>query len=332
VEKKYSARLAQLRLSIEDGAALVAASLVSVICVRNRWFDEICMMLRRDEKYQLDEYVGTAFVLLAVAVIMFVRREWQLRARLRVLGEREQGAHEAARRDHLTGLANRLALTERLNDIDGRNVLFLLIDLDGFKAINDLHGHAAGDAVLKAVSQRLQSFSREAPGRFVARLGGDEFGCLVDCSAEGEAFLVQQKIVRVLEEPVQLASVEVRVGASIGSVASTEGGLNPDELLQFADMAMYRDKVSKAVARRSMKACASSESEGGKMPATADMRRYQVVEMLRDGLAMSFPLSHSEDLEGLLAHLDVVGTTTVASPQNPLTANVRPSPNRSSFV
>jgi diguanylate cyclase (GGDEF)-like protein len=325
--KTYPAKLAQLRLSIEDGAALTVASLVSAVCVRSEWFDDICMALRRDEKYELDEFVGTAFVFLAVAVIMFVRREWQLRARLKVLGAREQGAHEAARRDHLTGLANRLALTERLNDVDDRDVLFLLIDLDGFKAINDLHGHAAGDTVLKVVSRRLKALSQEMAGSFVARLGGDEFGCLVHCSSPEDGLLVQQRIVRVLEEPVQLASVEVSVGASIGSVASTDGRLNPDELLQFADTAMYRDKVSRSAARRSANACASSESDGGKMPAKADMRRYQILEMLRDGLAMSFPLSHSKDIEGLLDHLDVVDAASVASPQNPLTAKVRPSPN-----
>jgi diguanylate cyclase (GGDEF)-like protein len=279
------------------------------------------MMLRRDERYELDEYVGAGFVFLAVAVIMFFRRELQLRARLAWLGAREQSAHKAARRDHLTGLANRLALMERLNDVGEQDVVFLLIDLDGFKAINDLHGHAAGDSVLKVVSQRLQALSQDTRGSFVARLGGDEFGCLLLCSSELEAVAVQQRIVRDLEKPVHLGAAEVFVGASIGSAVSTNGRLSSDELLQEADTSMYLDKVSRSAARR-WQAAPPVASDGitGELSPTASYKRYHLMEMLRDGLALSFPLLKADDFDALLQNLDNAGSPPTASASTPVTS------------
>jgi diguanylate cyclase (GGDEF)-like protein len=304
----HPATLARSRLSIEDGVALGTATLISVLCVRSGWFDHLCMMMRRDERYQFDEYVGASFVFLAVTVIMFFRREWQLRRRLALLGAREQRAHEAARRDHLTGMANRLALMERMNDVGREDVAFLLIDLDGFKAINDLHGHAAGDAVLKVVAHRLQALSQESPEAYFARLGGDEFGCLLLCSSEKEALTVRHRIVHDLEEPIRLATGEVIVGASIGCVVSTDRRLTPDEILQHADTSMYHDKTLRSAARR------WQEVQPIKSPKVMEetsmagaYQRYQVIEMLRDGLAMSFPLLKMNDFDSLLEKLDSVG-------------------------
>jgi diguanylate cyclase (GGDEF)-like protein len=308
-------------LSIEDGVALGTALLISAVCVKSGWFDHLCMMLRRDERYELDEYVGSGFVFLAVAVIMFVRRELQLRARLAWLSIREQSAHNAARRDHLTGLANRLALMERMIDVSEQDLVFLLIDLDGFKAINDLHGHAAGDSVLKVVSQRLQALSQETRGSFVARLGGDEFGCLLLCSSEREALRVQQRIVQDLEEPIRLAAAEVVVGASTGSAASTNGQLSPDELLQHADTSMYLDKVSRSAATRWQVAPpVVSEGITGEVSPTSSYKRYHLMEMLRDGLALSFPLLKVEDFDTLLRSLDAAELPPRISTSTPVTS------------
>jgi diguanylate cyclase (GGDEF)-like protein len=248
--KTHPAALAQSRLSVEDGVALAAAALISALCVQRGWFDSLCMTLRRNEKYDLDEYVGASFIFLAVLVVMFLRREWQLRSRLAWLSVRERSANQAARRDHLTGLANRLALMERMDELSEQSVVFLLIDLDGFKAINDQHGHAAGDYVLQTVSQRLLNISRENAARFVARLGGDEFGCLFPCSSEQEALTFQERLIRILEEPIRLSAAEVSVGASVGSAFSANGRFSADELLQLADAAMYREKLSRVVIRQ----------------------------------------------------------------------------------
>jgi diguanylate cyclase (GGDEF)-like protein len=303
--KTLPAAQAQFRLSIEDGIALGAAVLISAVCVRLGWFDHVCMMMRRGEVYEIDEYVGAGFVLLAVTVIMFIRREWQLRTRLTLLSAREQSSHEAARRDHLTGLANRLALMERMNEVSEQDVLFLLIDLDGFKAVNDQHGHAAGDSVLKVVSQRLQDLSDKAQGLFVARLGGDEFGCLLLCSSEQEALAVQQQIVRALEMPVCLAATKVSVGASVGSAASADGRLTPDELLQLADTAMYQEKVQRsALKQRVMELVVSCDQMTHRASRAATYRERKILNWLCDQRALSLPLRGSNDFDGLLKQLD----------------------------
>jgi diguanylate cyclase (GGDEF)-like protein len=304
-------KLAKSRLSIEDGLALGLATLFSFMCIRSGWFDRICMMLRRDEQYELDEYVGTSFIFLAVAVAMFIRREWQLRARLTASSAREQHAHEAARKDHLTGLANRLALMERMNEVEGHDIVFLLIDLDGFKAINDRHGHASGDAVLTEVSARLKAIADSVHGRFVARLGGDEFGCLLLTSSAAEEVRVTREIISRIEKPIHLASGEVSVGASIGSAASVGGQLNPDELLHLSDIAMYDEKTRRAATgRASARQIRPVRPITDNSSVTAVYRKYRALEILREGLKQAFPPSQNDGFEDLLDQLDNVGATT----------------------
>ena len=249
--RSSSSKMTCSALSVEDGVALAIATLASLICIQAGWFDYVCMMLRREEQYELDEYVGTSFIFLTIAFIMFARREWQLRTRLTASNKREQTARAVARKDHLTGLPNRLALMERMEEVRAEHVVFLLMDLDGFKAINDRHGHAAGDEVLKEVSNRLQGIAAGVYGSLVARLGGDEFGCLLTKSSGPEELAVRQEIISCLEEPIHLTSGTVRVGASIGSAASIDGQFSPDELLHLSDTHMYDEKIRRFTVRRS---------------------------------------------------------------------------------
>lgn len=238
------------KLSIEDGTALLLAGLATALCVGRGWFDHLCMALRHNERYELDEYVGGSVVFLAAAVFMFIRRERQLRKCLAEAASRELDAHKIARHDNLTGLANRLALVERLNDLRADDVAFLLIDLDGFKGVNDRHGHAAGDQVLKEVSRRLLRIS-DASGGLVARLGGDEFGYLLTTANPRKVASVGEQIIQILLQPIDLSSGQVAIGASVGSAISIRGHRDTDELLQSADAAMYRSKsLSRAGIRR----------------------------------------------------------------------------------
>lgn len=160
----------------------------------------------------------------------------------------ERLAHEALH-DGLTHLPNRRAALSALEaaalrcSAGGGPLAVLFVDLDGFKAVNDRHGHAAGDAVLVAVAARL----REAvgPERLVARLGGDEFLVLVDDGAgDLEVAALRRALEATVAEPIALAEsgVAVRVGASIG-VALHEAGQPVDDLLSAADESMYRMKA-----------------------------------------------------------------------------------------
>jgi diguanylate cyclase (GGDEF)-like protein/PAS domain S-box-containing protein len=149
-------------------------------------------------------------------------------------------------RDDLTKLANRSLFMDRLDQArlrsrrthDGVAVMF--IDLDDFKAINDGLGHAAGDALLCAVSERLSECVR--PSDTIARLGGDEFAVLLDGVADvGEVMNIAQRLLEVLQLPVEIGELSVTVPASIG-IAIAEQGHAHSNLMREADIALYRAK------------------------------------------------------------------------------------------
>ena len=147
--------------------------------------------------------------------------------------------------DSLTGMANRRAILEELqlllNNFDQPFAL-LFIDLDNFKRINDSLGHRAGDDLLKIVSKRLASCVREFD--MVARLGGDEFCVLVkQLKNECNGSTVAANILNILKNPIRLEATEVIVSASIGIVTAPSDGRTTEELLQNADLAMYRAKA-----------------------------------------------------------------------------------------
>ncbi|GIE81451.1 hypothetical protein Aph02nite_74010 [Actinoplanes philippinensis] len=145
--------------------------------------------------------------------------------------------HRQANHDTLTGLANRLLLHRRLSEATER-VSMLLIDLDGFKEINDRHGHHTGDQVLIEVAHRLTGLL--GAGELAARLGGDEFAVLLPGTAATAAARLADRISAVLAEPMPIGGGLLAVGASVGVSAGEPG--DGDGLLREADAAMYRRK------------------------------------------------------------------------------------------
>ena len=120
----------------------------------------------------------------------------------------------------------------------------MIVDLDRFKPVNDIHGHAAGDEVLREIATRLGALSRA--GDTVARLGGDEFGIILDCvapelAAEAASALAD-RIIASVGQPIRIGDQTVEVGASIGIAICPNEGTDTDTLLRAADMAMYRAK------------------------------------------------------------------------------------------
>ncbi|KPQ22416.1 diguanylate cyclase domain-containing protein [Halomonas sp. HL-93] len=154
---------------------------------------------------------------------------------------------QQAREDVLTLLPNRRALDERLPEAMARTrrqqtaLAVLFMDLDGFKAVNDLHGHSAGDGLLREVAKRLTAGVRETD--YVARWAGDEFVVLLESVASEAAERIARQLVETIEKPIRLADVEVDVSASIG-VALYKPGVDEtaQELLKRADVAMYNAK------------------------------------------------------------------------------------------
>ncbi len=168
---------------------------------------------------------------------------------LSVLGYLAHGRtmHRAARRDELTGLANRQAVRERAEARvhSKQPVTVLLLDLDRFKPINDTLGHAAGDELLAITAQRLQDLLREADD-VVGRLGGDEFVLLASRLDEEAVEILCRRIAVAVSAPVTLDGVEVAVGVSIGVAFSPDHGSDYGTLLRCADVAMYHAKVRRA--------------------------------------------------------------------------------------
>ncbi|MDP9434953.1 MAG: EAL domain-containing protein [Actinomycetota bacterium] len=142
--------------------------------------------------------------------------------------------------DSLTGLPNRALLRARLRECLPRETFaLLLLDLDGFKAVNDSRGHSAGDDLLVECGRRLRA--RLRAGDTVARLGGDEFAVVLPDLDAHQARVVATDLVAALSAPVPLRGHTVSVGASVG-VATGRPGATVDDLLAEADVAMYAAK------------------------------------------------------------------------------------------
>ncbi len=148
--------------------------------------------------------------------------------------------------DALTSLPNRALFRDRLQQSLARSgrsnntLAVLLVDLDGFKQVNDSLGHDAGDQLPQAVAERFTETSR--PSDTLARLGGDEFALLLDGAHETHAVGVAKRLLLALEEPIWIAGRELVIGASIGIALHAGGVGEGEELVRHADVAMYAAK------------------------------------------------------------------------------------------
>ncbi|WP_193177506.1 EAL domain-containing protein, partial [Oricola nitratireducens] len=160
----------------------------------------------------------------------------------------EERIYHLAMHDPLTNLPNRANFNTRLHDLLGRleergsSTALLLIDLDRFKNINDLHGHQSGDAVIVAVAERLRDAS--APGDCVARLGGDEFAfVLAHIDFPNQAADLAHRLLRAISEPVLLPTGDtIRPGASIGVAIAPRDATDAETLFHRCDVSLYAAK------------------------------------------------------------------------------------------
>jgi diguanylate cyclase (GGDEF)-like protein len=161
----------------------------------------------------------------------------------------EQQQRDLAQHDMLTGLANRALFSDRLNQalaIAQRNhtrVALLYLDLDKFKPVNDTHGHAVGDVLLKEVAQRMTQRVRESDT--VARIGGDEFVILLRAVDSNDGVIaVADSIRSSLNQPFLIENHPITISGSIGIAIYPDHGHSETELSRRADEAMYRAKVA----------------------------------------------------------------------------------------
>ena len=162
----------------------------------------------------------------------------------------EQRIAFLAHHDALTGLANRAALIQKIEEAAARQrrlqepFTVLLLDLDRFKQVNDTLGHPAGDALLIEVATRLKSLLRETD--VLARLGGDEFAVIQagESDQREAAKLLAERIIEMLRLPFEIDGGNISIGTSIGIAPAFEHGTESDDLLKMADLALYRAKSS----------------------------------------------------------------------------------------
>jgi diguanylate cyclase (GGDEF)-like protein len=152
-----------------------------------------------------------------------------------------------AKFDELTGLANRTQFRERITAVlkevykPENRITIHLIDLDRFKTINDTLGHPIGDKLLKEVAARLTAVI--GPADMITRFGGDEFVVMqIATERQQDAKTMAQRLVRALKEPFEIEGHRIDIGASIGIAMAPHDGIDPDELLKKADMALYAAK------------------------------------------------------------------------------------------
>jgi diguanylate cyclase (GGDEF)-like protein/PAS domain S-box-containing protein len=237
--------VARMRAAIGEGAEFRATMLNHRGPDREPWWNEIHLAPVRDASGAVVQYIGVQNDVTA-----------RITAERELLQERDRTRRhlaqieELAYTDPLTALPNRRRFEERMEmalwqaRLDGAAVALLFLDLDGFKAVNDSLGHAAGDELLQVVADRLRGRLRR--GDLLARLGGDEFLVgllgLDPATARREATGVADQLRAALVEPVLLGTTTVQVQVSIGVSVHPEDGAEFGPLLHRADARMYASK------------------------------------------------------------------------------------------
>ena len=196
-------------------------------------------LLRPRESYQADAIIVPA--VLSVFVFLFIQM-FQLKREAKRRRAAEQKALALSLHDPLTGLGNRRKLEQIIAGLaPGEARAVFMLDLDDFKPVNDIFGHAAGDAVLLEAAGRIAGIC--GPGALVCRFGGDEFAVLTGAIAgEDEAGLLAQRMVGAFYKPFMVGTAQSNVGVSIGVTMLHAGEMTGADAIRQADLALYQAK------------------------------------------------------------------------------------------
>jgi len=199
------------------------------------------------KEWEIDNVFFVVIVMSFGFGIFSYRRVKELSVEIEARRSAEGLAEKLARHDPLTGLPNRRFFVEKLDEVlltttvDSQTAV-LMLDLDGFKSINDAYGHAAGDELLVEFAQRVSATMRA--GAVFIRVGGDEFAVIVPKieSLDGPTALAR-RITAAVAEPFLLGQISASVGVGIGMALAPSDGMDPEILVQRADRALYRAKA-----------------------------------------------------------------------------------------
>jgi len=196
--------------------------------------------------FEVDNLIFVGFVTSFALAIFCYRRMRELAVEMKGRRLAELEAKKLARHDPLTGLANRRFFVEALGEVlqtttASSRLAVLMLDLDGFKSVNDAYGHAVGDQTLIEFAQRVSAIMRG--GAIFTRIGGDEFAVILPDinSLDGPAALAR-RIVAAVAEPFSIGPISTSVGVGVGIAIAPSDGMDPELLVQRADRALYRAK------------------------------------------------------------------------------------------
>lgn len=241
----------------------VAAAAIWLVIERTKTCDRFFHWVAENPDYEADSVI-LAFILAAIGITIYaVRRYRDAQSAIREREAAEQRAHELAFHDPLTGLPNRRALNERLESIVSEKRLddeigLLIIDLDRFKGVNDVHGHLAGDRLLLAVSNRLETILEK--GESVYRLGGDEFAMICETAGDHDRpRRAARRVVQAVAQPFEEDGLVHHIGASVGIAMFPVDAQDRETLMRRADISLYRAKEAGRGQHRSFEAAMDAE-------------------------------------------------------------------------
>ena len=241
-------RIDWTRRDVRDGMII---SVLIVLCfaaahffgLPAKWFQ----FAIENQNWEVDDLIFMFFVASFAFAVYSFRRMQDLVLEIKARKRAEFDARRLARHDPLTGLPNRRFFVESLRQVlrettAASRSAILMMDLDGFKLINDAYGHAVGDLVLADFARRISATMRA--GAIFSRVGGDEFAVIVpSIGSLGDPARLARRIVACVAEPFVVGSIQARLGVGIGIAVAPEDGMELEVLVQHADRALYRAKA-----------------------------------------------------------------------------------------
>jgi diguanylate cyclase (GGDEF)-like protein len=243
--------------------------------------------------WEIDDLIFVVFVLSFAMMVYGFRRYQDLSGEIKARISAELEARNLARHDPLTGLPNRRFFVEKLDEClrsvsETQQVALLMLDLDGFKTINDTHGHAVGDKALIEFARRVSVILRA--DAVLARIGGDEFAIIMPTiNTLDDAANLGRRIAVTVAEPLVIDNVTTAFGVGVGIAIAPNDGADPDELVRRADRALYRAKEAGRSSVRFFEPAMDRHIE----------RRIQIERELRSAIASNVITPHYQPLVSL---------------------------------
>jgi diguanylate cyclase (GGDEF)-like protein len=258
---------------------------------------------------EVDDIIFVVLVLSLAMMIYGFRRYRDLAKEMKARISAELDARNLARHDPLTGLPNRRFFEERLEECLGaacatHQIAVLILDLDGFKAVNDAYGHAVGDKALCEFARRVSVIVRA--DAFLARVGGDEFTIIMPkINSLDDPAVLARRIASAVAEPFVVENVTAELGVGIGIAIAPNDGVHADELVRRADRALYRAKSAGRSSVRFFEPEMDTHVE----------RRIQIERDLRSAIASNGIVPHYQPLVSLDGNR-IIGFEALARWQN----------------